>query len=131
MAKLVLREIRRRAAAEINEVRLAATDEFFSGVDFQFGEQRVEVAAHSGGILVRIDLEVAEMAALPTEWNVDVEAEGSRASSVESRGQAAQRRQKLRHEFRFPKRERRIVRDEIIAHRRFLLNRRGRRLLKR
>src|SRR5207247_1105181 len=72
MPKLVFREIARRATAEINEVRVAPTNKFFAGVDSQFRKQRVEVAAHGGGILVRIDLEVTEVAALPAERKEEI-----------------------------------------------------------
>ena len=75
MLELVRREIGRGAAAEVDEVRLAPADERFRGVKRQLRKRRVNVSLDFGRILVGIDLEIAEVAALPAKWNVDVDAQ--------------------------------------------------------
>src|SRR5439155_1136674 len=70
MLELIDGEIRRSAAAEVNEGRLATADEGFRGVKRQFLEHRVEVASDRRRILVRINFEVTKVAALPAKGNV-------------------------------------------------------------
>src|SRR5687767_3744744 len=72
-AELPGREERGRAAAEINEARLSSADEALPGIEAELADHRVEIAIDFGGILAGIDLEVAEMAALPAERDVDVD----------------------------------------------------------
>ena len=75
MLELIDRQIRRCAAAEVDEVRFAAADERLRGVQAQFLEDRVDVSLDLGRILVRIDLEVAEVTALSAKRDVNVEAQ--------------------------------------------------------
>src|SRR5439155_27369372 len=75
MLELVRREIGRGAAAEVDEVRFAPADERLRGVKRQLRKRRVKVSLDFGRILVGIDLEIAEVAALPAKWNVDVDAQ--------------------------------------------------------
>ena len=49
----------------------------------------VEVALHLGGVLVGVDAEVAEVAALPAERDVQVEAERDVAGGDASAGRAS------------------------------------------
>src|SRR5437016_1655649 len=89
MPELIDGKIRGRAAAEVDEVRLASVDKRFRGVQAQFVEDRVDVSLDLRRILVGINLEIAEVAALPA------------------------------------KRKRGIIRDEVIADRGLLFQRRG------
>src|SRR6266480_4774982 len=82
MLELVRREIGRGAAAEVDEVRLAPADERLRGVKGQFRKRRVNVSLDFGRILVGIDLEIAEVTALPAKWNMHINAEGSSAFCV-------------------------------------------------
>ena len=117
--QLALGQIARRAAAEVEEARLAPADDGLARVSREFFQHRINVATDRRRIFVRIDLEVAEVAALPAERNVRVESE------VVARFRCAlQRLLELRNGVGLPEREGRIVRDEVAARRRLLLHRR-------
>src|SRR5207302_3004473 len=109
MLELVHREIGRGAAAEVDELRLAPADERLRGVKGQLRKHCVNVSLDFGRILVGIDLEIAEVAALPAKRNVDVDAEWSsafRAPRSALSWRALHRGIHFRDKLRFPKRKR-------------------------
>ena len=63
------------AAAEVDEPQLAAGDPGGAGVQLHLARHRVEVLPDLRGVLVDVDAEVAELAALAAERHVQVEAE--------------------------------------------------------
>ena len=108
------RQERRRAAAEIDEVERPPGDGRLPGVQLPLPPQNIEVRLDLGRVLVRVDPEVAEVAALAAERNVEVQAER------DIRRRRGERRVgRLVHRLRRPDRERRIVGDEIAADFRF------------
>src|SRR5262249_20170505 len=68
-------EIRWRAAAEVNVVQSPTADDGLPAVEFDFLHQGVEVRLDVARVLVGVDAEVAELAALPAEGNVQVQAQ--------------------------------------------------------
>ena len=72
MAELISREIRWRAAAEINEIGFASTDKRFARVESEFAQHRVNVMPDRGRVFVGINFEITEMAAFAAKWNVNV-----------------------------------------------------------
>ncbi len=111
------REKRGRAAAEIDEPRPPPGQERSPGVHREFAQQGLDIARHAVrlGIAARIDAEVAEVAPLAAERQVDVDAQRDARP-----GCLLQRRQDLSAILRLPEREGRIVGNEVVAHRRFL-----------
>ena len=73
--ELLRREKRRRAAAEVDEVERPAGDRRLRRVQLPFAREHVQVVVDLLGVLVGVDAEVAEVAPLPAERNVQVEAE--------------------------------------------------------
>jgi hypothetical protein len=73
--KLVNREIAGSAPAEIDELRLPSGEVGGPGVTLELAEAGVEVGVDLGRVLVRVDAEVAEVAALPAEGDVEIDAE--------------------------------------------------------
>ena len=100
-----------RTASEINELRLPPADERLLRVERQFLNRGIEVALDLPCVLIRIDLEIAKMAALSAERDMEVNAE--RRSR---RRRAIQRRVSLVHVLGSPERIRRIVGDEVVAY---------------
>ena len=120
--ELRLGQVGGRAAAEIDELRLAPADERLLPVKLQLAKRQLQIPLDGRGVLVGIDAEVAEVAALPAERDVQVEAQlGAR------RRRPAQGGGHLGHPLRLPERERGVIRDEVVPYRRFLLRRYGRR----
>src|SRR6516225_8327198 len=72
MPELLDRQVRRRAAPEIDEIKLASADKLPASVELKLAQNRIEVFPNLGGILVRIDFEITEVAALATKGDVDV-----------------------------------------------------------
>ena len=71
--ELFRRQERRRPATEIDEVQRPAGDRRQVGVELPFVRKHVEVIADLLRVLVGIHAEVAEVAPLPAERNVEVE----------------------------------------------------------
>ena len=69
------RDVRRRAAAEVDEVQRPPGDGRLLGVELPLARQDVEISLHLGRVLVGVDAEVAEVTALPAERDVEVEPE--------------------------------------------------------
>src|SRR2546421_7131323 len=118
MFELIHGEIGGSAAAEINEIRLAAADEGLGGINLQLGQQGIEVSPNRGRIFISINLEITKMAALPAERDVSINPERSAGS-----GWAVNRGEDFRRVLRFPEGIGWIIRDEIVSDRRFLLQR--------
>src|SRR5258706_7709538 len=97
MPKLVGREIGRRAPAEVDEVWFAPAHERFVRIEGELAQHGVNVVANRGRILVRIDLEIAKMAALPAERDMDVHAQQIAGPRRTLKG-----RVNLARAFRFP-----------------------------
>src|SRR5215212_5762932 len=72
MTQLIDRQIGRRPAAKIDKARLAPANELFYAVNPQLAQHRVDVAADRRRILVRVNLEITEVAPLPAKRNVRV-----------------------------------------------------------
>src|SRR5882762_6076562 len=70
MAKLIDGKVRWRPAPEINKVRFATADEWFAGINRQLAQNTFEISTDSGRVLVGINFEIAEVAALPAKGNV-------------------------------------------------------------
>ena len=119
-AQLVGAEVRRRAAAEVDVFEPPAADDGFLAVDFDFLDEGVDVGFHVAGVLVGVDAEVTELAALPAERDVEVEAERRirRRRCVEDGPRLGQ-------EAGLPSRERRVVGDEVVAQAGLFLGRFG------
>ncbi len=100
-----------RAAAEVDEAGTSPGDRRGRGVELHLGRQGVQVGADLVEVLVGVDPEVAELAALAAERDVQVEAEvGLRLR------RCGQRPLRLRQLLLAPERERGIVGDEDAAH---------------
>ena len=81
-----------------------------AAVEFVLFDQRVEIDLNLGGVLVGVDFEVTELAALAAERNVNIKAE----RIVDAR-RLVERRDGLANKLRFPLRKRRIIRNKIIS----------------
>src|SRR5262245_14095763 len=77
LCELARRNIGGSAAAEVDELGFAAADEGPLGVELKLPDGGVEVALDLARVLVGIDLEVAERAALATKRNMQVDTYGS------------------------------------------------------
>ena len=104
-------KIGRGAAAEVDEVGPAAGDERLAGHHFQLADRAVEVVLDLIRVLVGVDAEIAEVAALPAEGDVVVEAERGRGAGVRGGIGFLDRGGVLLG----PERKGRVVRDEIVA----------------
>ena len=71
--QLLRRQERRRAAAEVDEVELAAGHCRRRGVELPLPREQIEILLDLARILVGVDPEVTEMAALPAERDVQVQ----------------------------------------------------------
>ena len=94
-AELPHRQERRRAAAEVHEVERPAVDRRIGVVELPLARHHVEVFLDFLRVLVGVDAEVAEVAALPAERHVQVQAERHRrrpASSAPAARRARRRR---------------------------------------
>jgi hypothetical protein len=109
--QLLRREKRRRAAAEVHEVQRPSGDRRQLAVQLPFATEYVEVVADLLRVLVCIDPEIAEVAALPAEGNVQVEAE----RNARDRRRLQRRPRIPRHGFLRPHRKRWVGGDEIAA----------------
>ena len=109
--ELLGREERRRSASEIDEVQRSACNRRLADIQLPFTGEHVEVAADFLRVLVGVNTEVAEVASLPAEGNVQVQAEGHRG--IVSGGQ---RRLGVAIDgLRRPDRKRRVGGDEVAA----------------
>ncbi len=109
--ELLRREKRRRAAAEVDEVQRPAGDRRQLAVQLELARQHVEILVDLARVLVGVDPEVAEVAPLAAERNVQVHAE---------RHVGRRRRRERRHRVGGdgvvrPDGERRIGGDEVAA----------------
>ena len=113
---------RRRAAAEVDEVRAAGRQWPASPREqLPLARQHVEVVADFLRVLVGVDAEVAEVTPLPAERDVQVEAERHARP-----GGAVERRHRVALDgLGRPHRERRIGGDEIAADAGVVANRSG------
>src|SRR5207244_4491812 len=73
--ELVHRKVRRCAAAEVNEARRAAAYKRFARIQLELLQHRVNVVPNRRRIFVRIDLEIAKVAALAAKRDVNVHSE--------------------------------------------------------
>src|SRR5688572_24806072 len=108
--KLLLADVRRRAPAEVSKFQLPPLKRARPAIQFVFLYQRVQVDLNIRGVLVRVDFEIAKLAALATERNVDIEAKG-----ISHPRSLIEGRERVANELRFPLRERRIIRNEVVS----------------
>ena len=108
--QLLFADVRRRAAAEVSEPELPPLKSGHAAVDFILFDQRVEIDLDLGCVLVRVDFEVTEVAALAAERDVNVKTE-----RIFNARRLVERLEGVSHKLRLPLRERRIIRDKIIA----------------
>jgi len=73
--ELLLADIRRRAAAEVGEPKLAPLKGRAAAVDLVIFNQGIEINFDLRGILVRVHFEIAELAPFPTKRDVDIKSE--------------------------------------------------------
>src|SRR5690606_7968316 len=99
-----------RPAAEIDEIHASTANRGRLPQGANLGAQGREIALDLAAVLVRVDLEVAELAALAAERDVDVEAELRPVA-----GRAMKSVLELWKVFGTPEGIRRIVRDEIVS----------------
>src|ERR1043165_3649519 len=109
ITQLPVADVRRSAAAELNETKSPSLKRSGAAVEFVLLDQRVEIDLDLGSVLVGVDLEVTKQAALAAERNVQIQTEWI----VDARP-LRERIERLRHKLRLPLRERRVVRDKII-----------------
>ena len=100
------------AAAEVDEPQLAAGDPGGAGVQLHLARHRVEVLPDLRGVLVDVDAEVAELAALAAERYVQVEAEVGKGLRLRRGVEKGTRRGDV---ALVPERVRRVVGDEDAA----------------
>ena len=104
MLELLFRKIAWRSASEVNEGRLALGNHRLSRVKSEFLQRRLDVTPDRRGVLVGVNPEVAEVAALPTKRDMQVDPErGFRL------GRTLKRDEELVHSVRPPEGERGIV----------------------
>ena len=75
VVKLLFADVRRRAAAEVSKPQLPALKGAGAAVNLILLDQRVEIDLDLGGVLVGVDFEVTELAALAAKRNVEVKPE--------------------------------------------------------
>ena len=98
-AQLPHRQERRRAAAEVDEVERPPVDRRIGVVELPLARHHVEIFFDFLRVLVGVDAEIAEVAALPAERDVQVQAERHRrrpASSAPAAHRARPRRRSRR-----------------------------------
>lgn len=110
VVQLLFADVRGCTSAEVSKAELPALKSACAAVAFNLLDQCVKINFNLAGILVRIDFEVAKLAALAAERDVKVKTE-----RVLGTGRLIQRLNRVGDVFRFPLRERRIVRNKIIA----------------
>ena len=69
-------QIAGRTASKVNEFGKPSTDEWLLGISFELLDGSIEVAVDRCSILIRVDLEVAEVASFSTKWDVKVQPQG-------------------------------------------------------
>jgi len=111
IAQLFFADVRRRAATKICESKLPPCKGGHATVKFVLFDQRVEINLDFGGVLVGVDFEITEVAALPAKGNMNIEAEGI----VDSR-RLVERVDYFRKKLGLPLRKRWIVRDKKIPY---------------
>ena len=82
-----------------------------AAVEFVLFDQRVEIDFDLRGVLVGIDFEVTEEAALTAERNVNI-----KAKRIFDSRRLVQHVERRGNKLRFPLRKRRIVRDKVIPY---------------
>jgi len=119
--ELIGRQVARGAATEIEEPGFPTPDPGLLGEDLEFLEEGIQVSLDLVGVLVGVDPEVAEMAALPAEGDVGVQAEpgGVRARVLVEHGLESL------EGIGFPEGEGRVVGDEVVPGGGLLLERRS------
>src|SRR5437762_337008 len=75
MPELIDGKVRWRPTAKINEVRLAPAHKWLPRIDRQLAQYSLEITTNSCRILVRINFEITEVAALPAKGNMNVNAQ--------------------------------------------------------
>src|SRR5207244_4323584 len=70
MRKLPGGNVRRSSASKVDEFRFSPADERLSRIESQLLDGGIQISLNLGGILVCIDFEIAEVAALAAERNV-------------------------------------------------------------
>ena len=107
---LVDREIRRRAASDIDKLERAMGQVGVTGQDFDLANERIEIEFDITGIFVSIDPKIAELAAFAAKWNVEIKAQGA----VSGRGGEA-KTFNTGQIFLVPEGKRGVIGNEIIA----------------
>ena len=109
--QLAGREKRGRAAAEVHEVQGATGDRRRLEIQLPLAPEEVQILFDVARVLVRVDAEIAEMALLPAERDVEVQPERHAPACG-----CCQRRPRVPPDgVRGPDRERRIVGNEVAA----------------
>src|SRR5262249_20747929 len=111
-------QVRRGAAAEIDVVERPAADALGAGVQLDLFEQCVGIDFNVVSVLVGVDAEVAELAPLAAERDVQVQAQRRAGGRRPGEGGAG-----VGQEGRLPEGERRVVGYEVVAEARFFLSR--------
>ena len=78
-------QITGRTASKVNEFGKPSSDEWLLRISLELLDGSIEVAVDRCGILIRVDLEVAEVAAFTTKWDVKVQPQGVSGSGERSR----------------------------------------------
>jgi hypothetical protein len=113
-------QIRWSAASEIDELQLAAGDAGPVLEQRDFAVEGLDIVLHHVGVLLRVDAEIAELAALAAERNVQIHPQRNRAV-----GLAIEGGMDLRRELRPPLGERGVVGNEVAADFRLRINGHG------
>ena len=116
---MTARKITGSAASKIDKAWFATANKRLVGIDFQLLKHCVQIALDRPRVLVRVHAEITEVAAFATEWDMRIDTQGDILF-----GCLLHCRFNFRHVFLFPERERRIIRNEIVANRRLGFQRR-------
>src|SRR5205085_2630220 len=103
-------EVRRGAAAEVEEVQRPAADDGQTAVQFHLPDEGIQVDLDVAGVLVGVDAEVAKFAAFAAKGNVQVQAQRRIGP-----GRTVQGGVGLGQELRLPGGKGRVVGDEVIT----------------
>ena len=109
-AELGCAQERRRAAAEVDVEQTPAADGGKLAIKLDFLHQGVQVGLDIAGVLIGVDPEIAKLAALPAERDVQVQAQ--RRVGL---GRPVESGPSGRQVLRLPRGERGVVRHEVVA----------------
>ena len=85
IVELLFTDVGRRAATKVSKAKLAALKSPRAAVAFKLLDECVEIEFNLTGVLVCIDFEVTKLAALTTEWDVEISQVDPRCAALVKR----------------------------------------------